>query len=224
MGERDDVQGVNQAEKITIPLFEVTWNFPQVMGFDIYEGRSFQEDDTPQLNISDFGVEIIPGALILNERARKTFLLTTENYIDNHSAPVLGFCRDFKLRPLHYQIEPFALQIAGAIFVQPYIYIRIKQGCNIKEVTEYIRTALTEYFKVDNSGVDVLLLDDIMRNEYKEDEQKALQTSLFAIVAIIVSFMGLFATVLFEVKYMEREIALRRVNPETVRRRYHRRY
>jgi putative ABC transport system permease protein len=129
---------------------------------------------------------------------------------------VLGFCRDFKLRPLHYQIEPFALQIAGAIFVQPYIYIRIKQGCNIKEVTEYIRTALTEYFKVDNSGVDVLLLDDIMRNEYKEDEQKALQTSLFAIVAIIVSFMGLFATVLFEVKYMEREIALRRVNGATV--------
>lgn len=216
LGERDDAQGVNQAEKITIPLFEVTWNFPQVMGFDIYEGRSFQEDDTPQLNIGDFGVEIIPGALIFNERARKTFLLTTENYIDSHNAPVLGFCRDFKLRPLHYQIEPFALQIAGAIFVQPYIYIRIKQGCNIKEVTEYIRTALTEYFKEDNSGVDVLLLDDIMRNEYKEDEQKALQTSLFAIVAIIVSFMGLFATVLFEVKYMEREIALRRVNGATV--------
>ena len=43
-----------------------------------------------------------------------------------------------------------------------------------------------------------------------------MQTSLFAIVAIIVSFMGLFATVLFEVKYMEREIALRRVNGATV--------
>ena len=60
------------------------------------------------------------------------------------------------------------------------------------------------------------LIDDVMRSEYKDEQLKALQISAFAVVAIIVSVMGLLATVLFEVRYMEREIALRRVNGATV--------
>ena len=55
-----------------------------------------------------------------------------------------------------------------------------------------------------------------MRSEYKDEQLKALQISSFATVSIIVSLMGLLATVLFEVRYMEREIALRRVNGATV--------
>ena len=60
------------------------------------------------------------------------------------------------------------------------------------------------------------LIDDVMRSEYKDEQLKALQISAFAVVAILVSVMGLLATVLFEVRYMEREIALRRVNGATV--------
>ena len=86
----------------------------------------------------------------------------------------------------------------------------------MKEVAEHIRTVSTEHFETDNSTIEVKLIDDVMRSEYKDEQLKALQISAFAVVAIIVSVMGLLATVLFEVRYMEREIALRRVNGATV--------
>ena len=157
----------------------------------------------------------IPGGYICNEQARKLYSLNVGDCIDGTRTPILGFCRDFKYRPLQYDVEPLAIGL-NRVIINMSIYVRVAPGYNLKDVAEYMRATTTEYFETDNSSMEVQLIDDVMRSEYKDEQLKALQISAFAVVAIIVSVMGLLATVLFEVRYMEREIALRRVNGATV--------
>ncbi|MBE6295926.1 MAG: FtsX-like permease family protein [Bacteroidales bacterium] len=215
IGESKEEEGYRRSDKAKIVRLNVSWNFPQVMGLDIYDGRLIGYEELPKFTMTENTIEFIPGGYICNEQARKLYSLSIGDCIDDTRTPVIGFCRDFNFRPLQYEVEPLAVGLSREI-LNISIYVRAAPGYNMKEVAEHIRTVSTEHFETDNSTLEVKLIDDVMRSEYKDEQLKALQISAFAVVAIIVSVMGLLATVLFEVRYMEREIALRRVNGATV--------
>ena len=202
-------------EKVSMTTLGVSLNFLQVLGIKVYEGRDFTIDDNVAAEVSEYSISIPVCGYICNEQARKRFSLTTDNSLNNKNEPIVGFCRDFKCRSLQHQVEPLTLMALGA-FAFPVIYAKVGPDCDLKEVAGHIRSVATDYFGEDNSNMEVELLDDIMRSKYRTEQQRAQQITLFALVAIIVSLMGLFASVLFEVRYMEREIALRRVNGATV--------
>ena len=215
IGESNEDKGTRRTDRANIVMMQVSSDFPQVMGLDIYEGRTLEHDELPAMIITKTTIEFIPGGYICNEQARKLYSLNVGDCIDDTRIPIVGFCRDFKYRPLQYEVEPLAIGLSREI-INMSIYVRVAPGYNLKDVAEYMRATTTEYFETDNSSMEVQLIDDIMRSEYKDEQLKALQISSFATVSIIVSLMGLLATVLFEVRYMEREIALRRVNGATV--------
>lgn len=215
IGESNEDKGTRRTDRANIVMMQVSSDFPQVMGLDIYEGRTLEHDELPAVIITKTTIEFIPGGYICNEQARKLYSLNVGDCIDGTRTPIVGFCRDFKYRPLQYDVEPLAIGL-NRVIINMSIYVRVAPGYNMKEVAEHIRTVSTEHFETDNSTLEVKLIDDVMRSEYKDEQLKALQISAFAVVAIIVSVMGLLATVLFEVRYMEREIALRRVNGATV--------
>ena len=203
------------SDKVSMTTLGVSLNFLQVLGIEVYAGRDFTIDDNVAAKVDEYSINIPVCGYICNEQARKRFSLTTDNSLNNKNEPIVGFCRDFKCRSLQHQVEPLTLMALGA-FVLPVIYAKVGPDYDIEKVAEHIRFVATDYFGEDNSNMEVELLDDIMRSKYKDEQLKALQISSFASIAIIVSLMGLLATVLFEVRYMEREIALRRVNGATV--------
>lgn len=215
IGESNEDKVTRRTDRANIVMMQVSSDFPQVMGLDIYEGRTLEYDELPAVIITKTTIEFMPGGYICNEQARKLYSLNVGDCIDGTRTPIVGFCRDFKYRPLQYDVEPLAIGL-NRVIINMSIYVRVAPGYNLKDVAEYMRATTTEYFETDNSSMEVQLIDDVMRSEYKDEQLKALQISAFAVVAIIVSVMGLLATVLFEVRYMEREIALRRVNGATV--------
>lgn len=215
IGESNEDKGTRRTDRANIVMMQVSSDFSQVMGLDIYEGCTLEYDELPAMIITKNTIEFMPGGYICNEQARKLYSLNVGDCIDGTRTPIVGFCRDFKYRPLQYDVEPLAIGL-NRVIINMSIYVRVAPGYNLKDVAEYMRATTTEYFETDNSSMEVQLIDDIMRSEYKDEQLKALQISSFATVSIIVSLMGLLATVLFEVRYMEREIALRRVNGATV--------
>ena len=215
IGESNEDKGTRRTDRANIVMMQVSSDFPQVMGLDIYEGCTLEYDELPAMIITKNTIEFMPGGYICNEQARKLYSLNVGDCIDGTRTPIVGFCRDFKYRPLQYDVEPLAIGL-NRVIINMSIYVRVAPGYNLKDVAEYMRATTTEYFETDNSSMEVQLIDDIMRSEYKDEQLKALQISSFATVSIIVSLMGLLAIVLFEVRYMEREIALRRVNGATV--------
>lgn len=199
-------------------VLSVSWNFLRLMGIEVFEGRDFISDD---FIFGTFDNDIITpsrGALICNECAKNKFRITTDNYCGIYypKAPFIGFCRDFNFKPLQYEISPMAFAISHD-FYDAHIYLKVTPRCDVVDVARHLRCCVNEFCKTrEGDNMTVQYFDDVIERHYKAEQRTAMQITIFAIIAILVSVAGLFATVMFEVKYIEREIAVRRVHGATV--------
>jgi putative ABC transport system permease protein len=204
----------NVSRDINFSPFQVSWNFLQVMGVEIVDGRGFLPED----------VQSACGGLVFTEAAKAQYNLTTDNSVAPRGmdVPIVDFCRNVNARSLHEQQGAFAFYCMGQdemgvpgkkFYAMRNLYIRLVAGADVAEAVEHIRKCIVDYFPgIAPASFDVEFFDDVLRRQYEREQRLAMMVGLFAAVVIIVSLMGLFAAVLFEVKFMEREIALRRVN------------
>lgn len=92
-------------EQISFQCYPVSYNFLQFMGIDIIEGRDFAESD----------LQGATGVFIFNEDVRREFGLVVNDKMNGHNgeAEIVGICRNYHSRPLHYGYEPMTFYIFG---------------------------------------------------------------------------------------------------------------
>lgn len=204
----------HKGEQMSLSVMPVSWNFLQVMGIEVVEGRDFLPSD-----------EKGDGAIILNEYAKKKYNLNLEEVIEWNGKPfpATGFCRDFHFEPLHYESEAFAFyiydsEIQNRYFTTPHLTVRTIENADIKAVFDAIR-ATTDKILPDYGGqkVKINFFDEELGENYEKEQQLTTTISLFTLLAIIISLMGVLGLVIFETQYRRKEIGIRRVNGATVR-------
>jgi putative ABC transport system permease protein len=204
----------HKGEQMSLSVMPVSWNFLQVMGIEVVEGRDFLPSD-----------EKGDGAIILNEYAKRKYNLSLEEKIawDGKAIPTTGFCRDFYFQPLQYESEAFAFyiydsEIQNRYFVTPHLTVRTIENADIKAVFDVIR-ATTDKILPDYGAqkVKINFFDEELGENYEKEQQLATTISLFTLLAIIISLMGVLGLVIFETQYRRKEIGIRRVNGATVR-------
>lgn len=181
------------------PTF-VSRNFLDVMGIPIVE--------------SEQNTDAVPYAIILNKAAKERYKITCDNVIPINATEwdIVGFCEDFVSRPMNSD-DRTAMGFCFSDSGMNKLFIRIKSDCNVELLVPMIKEVIASYdsnTKADDIVVE--LYDEKLKGFYKKEEKSAYQVLVFTLVACLVALIGLFASVLFEVRYMEREIALRRVN------------
>ena len=203
----------HDGEQMMIRVLPVSWNFLQFMGVEVFEGRDFLPSDELGKN----------GAIILNEYAKKRYNLTMEDQINwstPEPLPMIGFCRDIHYLPLQYESEAFAFLVYGEIpyFVTGHLYVRTIANADIRAVFDAIRTTTQKIVPDrDLDEVSINFFDEELGYNYQKEQQLTTTISLFTLLAIIISLMGVLGLVLFETQYRRKEIGIRRVNGATVR-------
>ncbi|MBR2064131.1 MAG: FtsX-like permease family protein, partial [Bacteroidales bacterium] len=198
---------------VNFQCYAVSSDFPEFMGIKITEGRSFRKEDENNPN----------GTFIFNEEARRTYGFTLEDRVSGHAdldAAIVGFCDDFSFKTLKEEVTPFALYVFGS---EPWwhpstAFIRVAAGADYNEVKKHIGKVLSEWrYEFSPDEWEIYFFDENINWTYRKEESLSQLISLFTLVAIIISLMGVFGLVMFETQYRRREIALRRVNGATVR-------
>ena len=204
----------HHGEQMMINVMPVSWNYLQVMGIEVVEGRDFLPSD-----------EKGNGAIILNEYAKKKYNLNLEEVIEWNGKPfpATGFCRDFHFKPLHEESDAFAFyiydsEIQTRYFATPHLTLRTIENADIKAVFDAIR-ATTDKILPDygSEKVKINFFDEELGENYQKEQQLTTTISLFTMLAIIISLMGVLGLVIFETQYRRKEIGIRRVNGATVR-------
>ena len=204
----------HHGEQMMLTVMPVSWNFLQVMGIEVVEGRDFLPSD-----------EKGDGAIILNEYAKKKYNLNLEEVINWNGKPfpATGFCRDFHFKPLHEESDAFAFYIYDSevltkYFPTPHLTLRTIENADIKAVFDAIR-ATTDKILPDygSENVKINFFDEELGKNYQKEQQLTTTISLFTMLAIIISLMGVLGLVIFETQYRRKEIGIRRVNGATVR-------
>ncbi len=193
---------------IYFQCYPVSWNFLEFMGIDIVRGRNFNKSDEQSEG----------GAIIFNEEADHRYGIDFDASFYGHSdmpSEIAGVCKDFHFKPLQYEGDAFAFYVFGQN--NPWtpltnLYVRTEAGADPFEVMEFIRTTVAQLDP--DYDIDLLSLssfDQSLEQKYRDDRNLSTLMSLFTVIAIIISLMGVFGIVLFDTRHKSREIAVRRV-------------
>ena len=204
MGWSRDYKG----QTINFMSYPVSWNFLQMMGIKIEEGRDFIQSDE----------QLLTGAYIFNREAADRFGIDLEAQIKAHTnelTPVVGICENFNFQPLQYGIEPFAFIVFGQYgWRHPnHAYIRVAADTDYKELSKYIKGVISEFApNVSVEQNELIIFDDELAIQYQIEDKLATLVTMFSFLSIVISIIGVFGLVLFETQYKRREIGIRRIH------------
>ena len=202
----------HNGEHVSHTCLPVSWNYPEFMGLTLLEGRFFTEEDASKTG----------GTFIFNEAAVKKYNLKVGDFMGGHrddeKAEVVGIVKNFNFSSLRNSIEPLALYEFGSEGwrIPSLANIRLTPDADFKETAEYITTAMIAINPNFNPEyIQVVAFDTYIENLYTKEKKLTKIISLFSIIAIIISLMGVFGIVVFENQHRRKEIALRKIHGST---------
>lgn len=197
--------------QIGFDSYPVSWNFLRFMGIKVVEGRDFTESDEVSEN----------GVFIFNQIAKNKFGLTLDDRITGHRdvTEIAGFCEDFQFRPLQYELTPFALYVFGKEpwWQTTHLYLRCAAGSSVSDVTAAVRETILGYSpNYPAEKLEVHFFDRELGYMYQKEKNLTVMVTMFTVIAIIISLMGVLGLVIFETQYRRKEIGVRRVHGSTI--------
>lgn len=188
-------------EDIQFQCLPVHPSFLKVLGIPVEEGRDFRPDD----------VRTRYGAYIFNQSAKAAYDMKVGEAID--SATIVGFIPNVKFASFRSEVTPMAFYIwgtaAGGDFYPLWAYIQVKPGADLRAAMEEVRKAFREFDS--DYPIDARFFDEVLNAAYEKEHSLAMLITLFSLVAIFISIVGVFGLVVFDSEYRRKEIGVRKV-------------
>jgi putative ABC transport system permease protein len=187
-------------KQINYQCLPVEPSFLEVMGIQVSEGRGFRIEDANTRH----------GVYVFNEKARNDFGLELNNRID--SAEIVGFMPDVKFASLRQEVIPMAFFVWGTQnwgITPDWAYVKVKAGADLHAAMTHVRSTLKNFD--DTYPFDVRFFDEVLNRTYENEQKLSSLITLFSLVAILISIVGVFGLVVFDSEYRRKEIGIRRV-------------
>ena len=200
IGSRGDVWRDKDGHTPNFDYSIVEPGFLSFMNIPIVEGENFREGDSP-----------FSRGVILNETAARLIgegksvvgMILTFGGGDNE---IVGVVKDFHHDDLHTEIKPLIMHCLTEF--QQSLYVKAAPG-KTKEAIASVEKVWKEY----NADYDFeyQFLDDTFDTMYKSDIRTGSLFTIFAVMAILISCLGLFGLVNYTAESKTKEIGIRKV-------------
>lgn len=184
----------------------VSDNFLSTMGIPVTEGRNFQRSDAQSEDMF----------YIFNETARKSMDMDAGDLFGgwgDRVGRIVGFTGNVKFTSLRQGENNIGFMVTKD-YSLPVSYIRLKAGTDVQAAVEHIRETVAS---IDPSfPFNIEFYDTLFNNLYHREENLRSMITMFSLLAIIISLVGVFGLVVFETQYRQKEIGIRKVHGATV--------
>jgi putative ABC transport system permease protein len=190
-----------RSKDINFQVIPVDWNFLEVMGIHITEGRNFRREDAGTEN----------GAYIFNEAARSTYQLELNTSIDN-GGEVIGFMPDVRFASFRTPVVPMGFYVWGTKnwgSKPDIMYIRVKAGADMRAAVEHVRSMLAGINA--DYPFNVRYYDDVLQRLYEKERSLGALITIFSAIAIFIAIVGVFGMVVFDSECRRKEVSIRKV-------------
>ncbi|MBS0028427.1 ABC transporter permease [Chitinophaga sp. 22321] len=182
----------------TAPL-QVGYDYVKTMGVAMKEGRDFSRD---------FATD--SGAYIINEAAVRVMGMT--NPVGKQigfwkgKGTIIGVVKDFHFTSLRENINPVVMMLEPKD--NNYIMLRLARGDVATEVA-----AVEKVFARFNPEypLEYHFLDEAFDNMYRSETMLKKLAEVFAVVAVLISCLGLFGLSVFTAEQRKKEISIRKI-------------
>lgn len=174
-------------------VFAVDYNYFETAGFKILSGRSFSEEFHPELN-----------KIVINEKAAEEFDLVNPIGEKIDGKEIIGVVKDFNISSLKENIPPVMFVYSGTENISQVLI----STDNLDNIDSYIENLMSSSGL--NSSVDLVHINDNVKAMYKGENQFVALVTIFTVLLIIISSMGLFGLSAFLNNQKTKEIAIRK--------------
>ncbi len=184
--------------------------FADVYDLSVLYGRNFSKD-----NKND-----VEQSVMINESAARLFGWELENvvgrklqltwYADSalvKKTTIIGIVKDFHFKSLHNKIVPLVIHVNTHVYYTEYISVRFAET-NFDDALKFLTTEWKKFSP--DRPLESSFLDDKLANLYESETQAGMILTLFAILAIFISCLGLFGLSAYEVEIRLKEIGIRK--------------
>ena len=200
-----------KGEGIQFQSIPVHYSFLKVMGIEITEGRDFREEDH----------NLKSGAYVFNEAARKKYDMEIgtkiESGMESINGEIIGFAPDVIFASFRNAVEPMAFYVWGTDYWgdrASTLYIRVKTNADKRAAMSYVNSTLAEY----NPDItfNVRFYDEILQRLYEKEIALNTLITLFSIIVIFISIVGVFGLVVFDCECRRKEIGIRKIHGASI--------
>jgi len=193
-------------EAVSTQNWTVDEDYADVFGLKILEGRFFDED-----------FETDSSAVIVNEAALKRFGYTENpigrriktlggiNNNESQTFTIVGVMKDFHFKNMTSVITPHCLFLGRSTGA---VSIRFKPEA-ASEVLSFAQSTWDQF--ASGQPFEYSFLDQIFNNQFREQQKVETIFTEFAILAITIACLGLFALAAFVTEQRKKEIGIRKV-------------
>ena len=176
----------------------VDLRYPEVMGYEITRGRSFN----PELE-SDY------GSYLVNETFSERYDLRDLSEAELNGSPIVGVIKDIHYNSLHKRIEPLAVRYFNSYQSRIVVRMASQSGHSLSDISPKIKGKIDA---IDGTAVaDILYLNGHIAALYEKENKLFAILFMLTVFSILISCMGLFSMSLFAAKSRTKEIGIRKV-------------
>ena len=178
---------------VKMQIHYVRHNAPQVFGIPVIMGHGF--------------VKGSPGYLITDYTSQATGLGIGDKW-DNEE--IIGIIPHINFVGANKAKMNTMLYSQASSDYRMYFYVRLGKNVDIEEVCADIR-AIAKEIEPNAEEPEIEFVDNAIAKVYGDTKKQTVMISLFALIAVVISLMGVFGIVLFETQHRRAEIAVRKV-------------
>jgi ABC-type antimicrobial peptide transport system permease subunit len=196
--------GKDPSKDVLVTQDIITPGYIKTMGIQLIKGRDFYADaKSDSLN------------LIVNETFARIILKDTKREeivgsilrVDSTSYTIIGVVRDFVFDDMYGKSDPFVFQSYPENF--GYMYVRLKPQANTEKAVSKIESIV----KSNNPGYpfNYIFMDDEFDRLFRSEMLIGKLSRIFALLAIVITCLGLFGLAAYTAERRTKEIGVRKV-------------
>ena len=203
----------DRGEKVAMNMTFVPKGFFDFYGIPVLDGNLEGEGYLMVLNrraMEMFGYQNREEAFVRSESPLWIFVDTKGNVVEGGTKlmPVAAVVEDYCNGHLSLGCQPMAYMVQGTLIGDEWAF-SVTPG-HERDLRDYLRQTVQEVYHSDDFAFTPLA--DQVAAIYDDDRRVAWVSTAFALMAIVVSCLGLLGVSLFDLRQRYREIAIRKVN------------
>jgi putative ABC transport system permease protein len=203
-----DWEGKDKSKNKFFRVHPVDYDFLKTFDLKLAEGRFFSrefssEEDNYVLNqtaVKSMGLQSPIG-----KRIKYSGITDEEAEYSENEGTIIGVIKDYHIRSLFEKIPPIILKLTKNAF---YISLKIRSS-DVSRTISFLENKWNEL--VPGQPFKYHFLDEQIENYYHTERNIVQISNYFAVVAVVISFLGLFGLSAFSTERRTKEIGIRKV-------------
>jgi putative ABC transport system permease protein len=189
---------------INVQALPSDFGFVKSMGLEIIEGRDLSKEFSTDRYESVLLNQTAVSTLGLANPIGTKLIIPGDEF--KNGVKVVGIVRDFHLQSFHNKINPVLIYINPKMYT--FIALKINPQ-NTDETINYIKTTWNAVMP--GTHLNYKFLEDAYDNLYSTEEKTGQLLSVFTVLALFISCLGLFGFASFIVRKRIKEVGIRKV-------------